>query len=206
MEKFITLNDYQQIFNIIHSVYNGIENNREANCMFYNLAGSIILKKKYSIKADPIIGAACFRLIKYPDPLLVLGINNNGMLESTLDSFHCWIDVNQYVIDFTAPLFNEYVIKAKGQYIIPRKMFLKEKSKMSNKFIEVGDFIVKPNRQLTDIKIEEGLKNRSVSDLINICLDWYKKPPLNPINSYKISANSVIKNLVLQNIVLSGSW
>jgi len=199
--------DFERIFQIIHSVYYSVENNTTPNCMFYNLAGSFILNCKYNIKAKPLIGGACFTLEQNPSHPLLLGLFIDNKLTSDNHNFHCWIDTEDFMLDFTSPLYREYVKNAGGNYSVPRKMLQKRYNKMNSNLSNVGDFILNPNKELTKEKIEEGLKNNIVIDLINICVEWFVKPPAEINKIFPIiDKDRKVKNFKLQEIKIMGSW
>lgn len=62
----ITMNDYQRIFQIIHSVYQKMDSSGAVCCQFYNVVGAFILNEVYKKQATPVMGAACF---KFSEPV-----------------------------------------------------------------------------------------------------------------------------------------
>jgi hypothetical protein len=202
----ISQDEFERIFQVIHSVYNSIENNTEPNCLFYNLAGSFLLNYKYNIPAKPVIGGAVFSLLENPRPKLLIGLLSET-LYSDKNHFHCWVETDSHIFDFTSPLYSWYFRKEGYKWTIPKKMFQKKYSDMNSDLSKVGDFLLKPNRQLTAEIVKKGLNNKTVMDLINICIEWYTVFPQKIEPSMKIFDDQfIVKNIDLQNIKLTGYW
>jgi hypothetical protein len=207
----ITLSDYQQIFRVIHSVYQKIDDSGSICCQFYNVAGALILNEVYKKKATPVLGAACFKLQASSAINLCFAHFNGRDVSSAEDAFHCWIQTEEgYLVDFTSPLFREYTEQAGNKCLIPRKMFQKNLTRMSASFDELqeeGDFFVQPNIELTQSLLTESSEYYKDSDFLNLCLHWFKKPP-RKINSKLSTINEngelVILNLDTKKIL--GQW
>ncbi len=208
MEKkdklIITIEDYERIFQVIHSVFLDIDKSKVPSCQFYNSAAAIILKKFYNIEALPIMGFATF----YFDNVLDIGLYLGHMnWQSSINAFHCWVHTKNYFLDFTAPLYREYLEKAGSKYPLPRKMFQKKIEQMSLELEETGDFYAEPNLELTQSQLKKVLDNPLVSDAFDICLNWFKKPPqiIEPIFPTADQFGNVI-NINLTDIKLSEAW
>lgn len=210
-KPIITINDYQSIFQVIHSVYKKIDNSGAICCQFYNVAGAFILNEAYKKKARPVMGAACFKLHSTSPVNLYFAHLNGKVVSSSEDAFHCWIQTeDSYLLDFTAPLFREYTEQAGNKCLIPRKMFQKKLKLMSASYHELqqeGDFYIQPNSELTQSRLSESLEHHNNSDLLNLCLHWFKKPP-RKIDLTLQTMNEIdeIEVIHLQAIKISGKW
>lgn len=137
-KPIITMREYQRIFQVIHSVYQQIDNSGAVCCQFYNVAGAFILNEVYEKKAMPVMGAACFKF-QAPSPVNLYFAHINGKtVSSSEEAFHCWIQTEDgYLLDFTAPLYREYTEQAGKKCLIPRKMFQKKLTRMSISYHEL---------------------------------------------------------------------
>jgi len=178
-KKFIlTLPEYGRIFQTIYSILEGRANTPQA-CLFFASAGALILNKHYKIPARAVGGA--FMLCTDSDPsVLVIGKIINGILVSDGDGFHFWIQTENHVIDFMAPIFNE-AIEGKGfNKSIPRKMFqrsIDDEVASPDDLSKSGDYFANPNLELTDELIDNFLDHYSNTDLLLACDHWFKKHP-----------------------------
>jgi Protein of unknown function (DUF2026) len=109
--------------------------------------------------------------------LISLGHTND---RSARDKYHCWIECEGWVIDFMAPVVREALAIAGNDIAISRRMFQKQRSLMcasQSELAKDGDFHFERNWELTE-SLVSGFSMKPVSvDLVNICLDWYKRPP-----------------------------
>lgn len=209
--SILTMNDCQRIFQVIHSVYQTVDNSGAVCCQFYNVAAAFILKEVYKKEVMPVMGAACFKFYS-PLPVNLYFAHINGKnVSSSEEAFHCWIETEDgYVLDFTAPLYREYTKQAGNKCLIPRKMFQKKLELMSASYHELdqeGDFYVKPNLELTQSRLIECTECHNNPDLLNLCLHWFKKAP-HKIDSKLLTINEMGKGVIinLNKIKILGKW
>lgn len=179
VRKVIPLSDYERIFRVIYSVLDEHANTPHA-CLFFAIAGAAILELKYKIQAKPIAGAAAFGVHGSSSTVSTFGRIVDADLVSAEDAFHCWIQAGDIVIDFMAPLFRESLLTYGHDVAVPRRMFQKSISEMAQSLDELyqeGTFILNPNIQLTTKLIQSFFTRPANADLVNICLEWYAKPP-----------------------------
>nr|WP_244536395.1 DUF2026 family protein [Moritella viscosa] len=131
----------------------------------------------------------------------------SGNFYSSPDAFHCWVETENYFIDFTAPEYREVAKNIKSTHLIPRKMFQKQKSSMSNNpysLDNVGDFYFSANKELTNHLLRKMLSSPASQDLIRICLDWSGKIVKKRIDSLPIMndlGEATNVNLIKSNLV-----
>lgn len=183
----LPIKDFERIYRIIHSVMNVINIPPHKACLFFNIIGSEILRRQYNLQANPNCGRAIFRL--NDDYILVFGEKKDGRLVCTEESFHCWTEAEGWVIDFLSPLYKE-CYRASGQTgNIETKMFQKKSEESKNSSVEIvseGDFTILEDTEIVKSQSERFWRTPLYSDLTNICLKWYQKPPL-PIKSTKFT-------------------
>jgi hypothetical protein len=207
----ITLPEYERAFRIIHSVSRSLDDRPGASCLFYNTVGALLLEESLGIRALPVVGAAFFRLDDYLGTGLSFAkINDDGTCEGTEEHFHCWIETENHIIDFTAPVYREYLEKAGVKVDIPRKMFQKQKLEMSPSQQELrrsGDYFVVPNRHLSAVSLKKAQQSPAVGDLARVCLEWFKRPPKSIPNSLVIMNDLGEKtNIQLTKLAIVGAW
>jgi len=203
----LPLEDYQQIYQTVYSIVEFEMHDVKGMCYPFNFLGAGILSKAYSLNARVACGGASINLGS--NNILTTGqIQNNSILSSPQE-FHCWVIVNDSIIDFRSPLF-ESIAKLKGlNHSIPPKMFQKEISSMSsspNSLINPGDFYYEENLSLTDHMI--NLNTNKLSDyLLNCCLDWYSIPITDMKKSFRLlDKRGISQKIKLNYTIIKDAW
>ena len=165
----LTLPEYDRVFRVIYSVIEEHANTPRA-CMFFSFVGASILEQKLKIKAWPVAGAYVLFLDSESCDALTFGAFENDTLISHREAFHCWIQTEEFAIDFMAPIFNESM-KSKGYTrSVPRKMFqrpLEDAVELLDELGKPGDFALSPNRELTKELLQTFLSSAASTDLAN---------------------------------------
>ena len=175
----IPLPDYERIFRVIYSVIDEHANTPHA-CVFFAAVGAAILELKYKIAAMPVAGAAAFAVHQATGTVSTFGQLSDGELESSEESFHCWVESEGVVLDFMAPLFRESLKTYGHDLPISRRMFQKPYREMASSIHDLrgeGAFYLKRNSQLSQRLFKSFSERLMATDLANICLTWYTKPP-----------------------------
>jgi hypothetical protein len=208
MKFDITLKQYELIYKIVASVGRELSHGAGKSCQFYNVNGAFILEKIFKVKARPVMGAAFIRLTESGNTLSFAG-EEDGSFYSSPDAFHCWVETENNIIDFTAPEYREALTLAGSENIIKRNMFQKEKSSMAEsplKMINVGDFYLEPNLELTSYLLTKIFEKPASQDLTKICLEWCKKSK-KKISSFNITNDlGEIIYLTPLNNCIGGAW
>ena len=177
----ITLPEYERIFRVIHTVLRSTDTRSAPSCLFYNTVGAFMLEQALKVKARPLMGAAFIRL---HDPTASVAafavLHEDGSCEGSQERFHCWVDTPTHVIDFTAPVYQQYADEANMQVKVPSKMFQRRKEEMAPSHHELfreGDFYMQPNLKLTQALMERGTGSVATGDLANVCMTWFRRPP-----------------------------
>jgi hypothetical protein len=204
----IPLSDYERIFRVIFSVIDNHARTAHA-CLFFSIVGSLILKRAYRIDAVPVAGAAAFMIDSEKNNVVGFGRPENGMFNSYDDAFHCWIEADGIVVDFLAPLFAESARGYGHDVAIPSKMFQKPRSTMVaslDEFRRDGDFFLAPNPALSRQLFERFFQRVTATDLGNVCLTWYAKPPKKLRPMKMINDLGEIEALTLRGPTVTGAW
>lgn len=177
----ITIPEYNRIFQVVHSVCTTLNDSSKASCLFYNTVGAYLLERSLGVPARTRMGAAFFRVDDATDTVLFFAERGeDGICTSTRNGFHCWVETENHIIDFTAPVYRRYLADIGSDIKLPRKMFQKPKGSMASSYnclaVE-GDYYVEPNPELTLELMSIGMGNAAVGDLADACLQWFKRPP-----------------------------
>ncbi|MBX9799148.1 MAG: DUF2026 domain-containing protein [Burkholderiaceae bacterium] len=210
-KMIITLPEYQRIFRVIHSVHQSVDAREVASCLFYNTIGALLIEKCFGIEAAPRMGAGFIRVGSSTDPVLSFAeLSEDGGLQSSTNAFHCWVETESHVIDFTAPLYEWYFAKLGMKTKMPNKMFQKQKSDMaaSHHHLEnVGDFYLLPDLELTAYFLQNSIRTQAMDDLAQICMQWFTRPPKSIKNSFTMmNETGKIIPIQLRPVALSGTW
>ena len=202
--------DYQRIFRIIKTVLDGADANTAHACIFFSVAGAYLIEKFYKKKCQPVAGAALYAVDDSNDTVLAFAKREGGYLSSARDAFHCWIQCDDYIIDFMAPLFRES-LQAKGfKGDCSRRMFQKSLHAMApspDDLCRPGDFYLEPNKALTLETLERFFSRNDTGDLVNVCEHWYKKPPKSIDRQLSMADNyGVTMNMRLSDLTVVGAW
>lgn len=175
----IPLPDYERVFRVIYSVINE-DANMPHSCIFFALVGAAILENKYEIEAMPIAGAAAYVVHGPSGGVSTFGRIDGENFVSGDDAFHCWVQARGIVVDFMAPLFGESLKSFGHDVPVPSRMFQKPLREMSSSVRDLrgeGAFYLKPDAALTAKVFQAFSDDLMSTDLANICLSWYRKPP-----------------------------
>jgi len=180
LRPLIPLADYQRIFRVIHSVLDSVDANIPAASFFFSVTAAQILKKFYKKNAFPVAGAAFYLISKDSSSALSFGTLDGDAVGSNSEAFHCWVQCDGYALDLMAPVFQELLADAGHPMTVPRQMFQKDLTRMSaspNALSAPGDFRLEPNLALTKELLQQFMNKPALSNLSQICMDWYEKPP-----------------------------
>ena len=207
----ITLSEYDRIFRVVHSVSEGLDDRVGASCLFYNTIGALLIENSLKVKAWPVMGAAFFRVNDATDTVLSFSaFDENDICISNPDAFHCWVETQDHVIDFTAPVYQKYFDKMGMGVKLPNKMFQKKKTTMSPSWRELykeGDYFIQEDRPLTTSLRLKALETPAISDLANVCLYWFKRPPKKISESMSIMNDlGEVVEVNLATLPIIGSW
>lgn len=206
----IPLCDYERIFRVVHSVSKAAGNTPGKSCIFYNVAGAYLLETNYKIRAQPVMGAAFFYLHSPSSTVLSYGIANDSEVASSGDAFHCWVQAEDYVVDFTAPVYGEALRQVGFTHKLQRKMFQRPFSKMADHphaMSEEGDYFAYPSVELTNELMARFGTSQQAQDLVNVCAHWFKKPPKRIEEEFRTTdGKGIVEVMPLSKIRLSGAW
>ena len=191
MKLDITLKQYELIYKVVASVGKELSHGAGRSCQFYNVNGAFILERLFKVKAKPVMGAAFIRLTE-AGSTLSFASEENGDFYSSPEAFHCWVETENNLIDFTAPEYKEALVQAGSSDNIKRNMFQKYKSAISAspyEMIEAGDFYFESNPELTHYLLRNMFAKPAAQDLAEICFSWCKR------DKKKLSGLDIVNDL-----------
>jgi Protein of unknown function (DUF2026) len=202
----LTLPEYGRIFKVIYSVLDGRANTPHA-CMFFSVAGSLLLNKHHKIPAKPVSGA--FLLQIGQDSAIFIGGQKGNEIVSSETEFHCWIQTEHHIIDFMSPIFKESFKDSSMKTPIARKMFqrlLEDESPSINEMSRAGDFYTIPNIDMTENLVDKITSRPTAMDLLNVCDIWYEKYPKKVSDVALQDDLGQVHKLELKGPAIVGAW
>ena len=204
----LTLPECERLFRVIHAVIESEEADSSKACIFFGIAGAFLLSQNHRFKsARPVAGVAGYNLRTPTNLAIILGTLENGEWSSDEDNFHCWIEVDGWIVDLTAPLFDSMAPFERKGAIVPSLMFQKPASTDFEDMNTPGAYMHLPNPELTVALMTHFAQMPAHADLIGICQQWYKPPPKKMVPSIEIGdQHGQLKEVRLSPLRLEGSW
>ncbi|HLD63895.1 MAG: hypothetical protein A2522_05835 [Gallionellales bacterium RIFOXYD12_FULL_53_10] len=207
----LTLPEYERLFRIIHAVVENEGGDSSKACLFFGIAGAHLLSSHHRFKTARLVAGIAGYNLRTPTNLsIVLGKVEGGELLSNEDHFHCWIEVDGWIIDFTAPLFDEMAPAERKGAAVPRLMFQKPVLAGARSFDGLntpGAYIHVPNAELTAALMIHFAQKPAHSDLIGICEQWHVRPPKKMAPSVGIGdQHGNLNEVRLSRIRVEGAW
>lgn len=173
----VPLRDFERISQSVLGILVAEKANIAASCLFFGIIGESILNRHYKLSAKAVVGSAAFNLggaksIAFANP-------QGASVSVGEEHFHCWVEANGWFLDFSSLVFPE-IVTALGGQPCPRLMFQKPLVKASLFLSELqpqGAFYCHPDDALAQERITGFRSTLAYTDLVEICTDWYKKPP-----------------------------
>lgn len=205
----IALADFERIFRTIHGVLLNEKGDLARACLFFGVIAASILRTRYRLEAAVVCGFAAYK-VDEKDDVLVLGTQKDGFIESESNGFHCWVQCNNWVLDFTSPLFQEMFALCGLEKKCGRRMFQKPESEMCESLSELskpGHFLYGGNQELTNQLVDGFFSRQAYKDILNICLQWYKPMPkrMQEVIGVGDSKGNIMQTR-LSPIQLTGAW
>lgn len=201
--------DYCRMFRVIYSVLDGRAHTNRT-CIFFAVAGTLLLRRHYKLNALPVAGAARYLVDADKAQLATFGQVEGDTLIATPEAFHCWVECDGYAIDFMAPIFSENLAATEKQHAIPRRMFqrrIAEMAKTSAALTHDGAFSLFTDQQRTMDVMQNFDAKHASGDLANTCAHWYRRPPKKiPPTLDVANGAGEVRRLTLHGPEISGVW
>lgn len=209
-KSLIPFQDYKRIFCTIYSILQSENAEINHSCIYFSAIGSFILQEHYKLNPKIYMGIAAYMLDDKKKNVLAFAEKNENKLFSSESGFHSWIVVNDWVIDFTAPLFPG-MLKSKYKHATCEpKMFQKPLSLMCSSASDLdlnGDFFIHENIPFANEMMDRFAQRPFNTNIAEICCKWYRRPPRNMLKSVTIGNGAgELKQAQLKSYRISGSW
>lgn len=170
----ITQSDYNRIYRVINSLLVNENANPATASMYFSTFGAFILEHHFKVKAKAKSGLAAYNLDgKY---ILFADQRNDGYVSGAGENFHCWVEADDWAIDFMTPTFSQ----STPGLAIPPKMFQRPLSSMRpsiNDLSQSGDFFYRSEPDATSRRFTDWRKNPMIGDLASLAANWFRKSP-----------------------------
>jgi hypothetical protein len=191
MDKYlIPLKDYERIHKTIYSILINEDAQTHHSCIYYSLFGAYILNEHYNIDPKVHAGIAGYRLVSGDQGTLLFAEINGSYLSCSDNGFHCWIEAEGWLIDFMAPSFPAMMKEAGNNNTFKPFMFQKEinlASETPDEMSDIEDFFISSYPEFMNDIFNNFISKPLNTDLIEICSQWYKKPPKKMVKNLPIS-------------------
>lgn len=202
----IKLKDYERIFQIVSAIVESEDGDPTHACIHYSLFGANILVDHFGLDAKVRCGLAMYHLGD-DHQVLCFGEETLSGLTSTNEGFHCWVEVDGWLLDFMAPKFG--VLK-KTEFTARSKMFQKPVSDMvehPNDLNHAGDFFLMHNPNLSQSVLMPVVEHLGIQDLAKLCSQWFKKTPRKiQMSLATIDQNGKMRPITLKAVSLKSNW
>ena len=200
----IKQSDYHRIYRVINSLLLNENADPATASMYFSTFGAFILEHHYKVKAKPKGGLAAYNL--GGTMLLFADHRDDGHVTGAGENFHCWVEAEDWVIDFMAPAFPQ----AAQSLSVPAKMFQKPLSSMAssiNDLSQSGDFFFKHEADAMAKRFADWRKHGMIGDLASIAAGWFRKSPKQMQSDISvIDSNGKSRTIPLVGNMLIGSW
>lgn len=200
--------DYQRIFRTIFSVLQNEGADLPHSCLWFNVIGAAILNRHYGIKARPVAGTAGYRVSAEERGIILFSSIVDDKLTVDDQGWHCWIETDEWFVDFMAPLFP---ILAKEHSVLCAPNMMQRKIRFMKESINdlhvPGDFFAAPDADITKERLQHFASLPVNHDFIEMCSQWYAKPPKQMAPGIEIFGNMGQRNYVeLSRFEVKGAW
>ena len=193
--------EYERIYKIINSMVLSEGVSPDVAGILFSFFGAQILKNHYDLNALPKAGVAAYQLGDDDGAKIVVD-------EAAL--FHCWVEVDGWLIDFMAPSFSTFKTTTQSGLKVGSKMMQKPVSSMSesiNELTQAGDFYLAPQNAVLMDKYSEIKSTPVFGDLADVCSHWYNKPPQAILDNMVIEdQEGALTSIPLQGELVVGRW
>lgn len=204
----LPLADYQRIYQVIYTVLQASEVAiTHRACLFFTVAGTLLLREHYSLPATITVGGAALMVNEEHAQVVVYGRGRDGFFVGESDAFHAWVQCDGWMIDFMAPIIGEAIREDGHNWTVPSRMLQKrvDEGKLAVGDIQhAGEFCLSPDPKLAEELIDR--LSLGSTELLKVCQAWFRRPPKSLKNLAMGDSQGSPKNLVLRAPSIVGAW
>ena len=209
MKCDLTIDEYELVYKVVSSLGDKYSHGAGSSCQFYNVNAAFIINNLFNIKARAVMGSS-FILLTEDRFILSFAEKRGNQFYSSPKGFHCWVETENFFIDFTAPEYSETAAAKQYKKVLPKKMFQKNKLSMSPgpySLNDVGDFYFSENVELTRDLTNVINATPGSSDIAELSLCWAKEMLNKNITSLPLTNGSgEVMNIKLIDSNLVSAW
>jgi hypothetical protein len=176
-------------------------------CVYFGVIGALLLEHHHQLRAAPIVGMAAYRL---GDQHLAFADPSDGVMRANLSGFHCWVETDDSIIDFQAPLFADALARQDPSRVLPRRMMQKSLATASAAPIDLttgGECWHQADRALHMQLLTEFVERQANQDLARIANQWYQPGPGELRDAIEVGdGRGRVKRVPLSPIRVDGAW
>lgn len=214
----LSFEQYTRIYNVIYSLAQHFTRDEGKECVFYSINGAAIMHAHYGKNAAVVCGLGAVvvhRMGDVPTAVSWFMEQPDGSCVATLEAFHCWVECDGWVIDFSAPNYQRALetspMATKGNVpLIPRKMLQKRFTQTDtsmDQLTRVGRAVFAPSQDITTAIIDKAFDKASTTDIADISCAWHR--PLSLPMQQSISIVNDLREITTIPLVkqeLVGAW
>ena len=155
----------------------------------------------------PVVGMAAYTL---GDRQLAFADPSGRVLDAKPSGFHCWVEAEDTLIDFQAPLFPEAIARLDSSVRLPRRMLQKPLSTTSDTPLDLttgGTHWLQGDPELHRTLLTEFTDVPANVDLAQIASEWYRPSPTRLREFITVGdGRGRQKTVSLSPIRLDGAW
>lgn len=177
-DYLIPFKDYERIYQCIYSILHSEDAELLNSSLHFAFLGATILNHHYKIEATVQAGISAVCLGETEDDVLLYGQVVDGQIVANQAHCHCWLEVDGWLIDFSAPLFAEQIKKEGNRNTFPPLMLQKELSQAASQpslLLAPGDFMLHASPELLEALFTEFFSQPLNNQLLDIATVYYKK-------------------------------
>ena len=206
----ITLPNYQRIFQTVLAILKAEKVEPTKACLYFGFIGARLLRHHFNLNAKPVTGIAAFRFGAANDTMVFGKTNEHGEPTASSAGFHCWVEVEDWVIDFQVPLFPD--LGSSFGHVIPkdRKMLQKRKELLARKIEDLknpGEAMYIQDEELTEYYIARQGDFEFNQDLEEIAVQWFRPVPKKMMPKIGMQdQHGAVRPVSISSITLVGAW
>lgn len=207
----ISIADYERIFRVIHGVLLNEQGGSPYHaCLYFGVIGALILKTHHGMDAKAVVGAAAYRLNQAEGDLIIIGEGTPLGVRSSPAAFHCWVQTDDHIVDFQAPMFKEIGNPQLPGLVTARRMMQRriDAGGPSLESLAVsGTHWHEANADLTASKLTSFSAFAVNRDVAEICNQWYKPTPRDMRRAVSITdQDGEVRSVPVSPLRIDGAW